>query len=241
MRKNDPVHSLCSMRMIEALRAVLSAEIRLQLQREFLHGVEVREVLILVVQQQRRHIGAVILRRHLEKLCDLRQCKTVHDIHHTHIILTNPIPHSDAVEIGYDVVCLAGIAPHREFFDLKTIFRRNFMPPPIDAIYVRSAILQGDLNLVVIIIVLHKNAVLFLMEETIVGNHTAGIPVFPNFFQLAYRLPNLVEGLLQAVGDEVFLPCGYIGGSHFHGMSHNNCRIANRAGLFSAVNGLAVL
>ena len=56
------------MRMIEALRAVLSAEIRLQLQRKFLHGVEVREVLILIVQQQRRHIGAVVLRRHLDKL-----------------------------------------------------------------------------------------------------------------------------------------------------------------------------
>ena len=55
------------MRMIEVLLAVLSAEIRLQLQRKFLHGVEVREVLILVVQQQRRHIGAVVLRRHLDR------------------------------------------------------------------------------------------------------------------------------------------------------------------------------
>ena len=52
----------------------LSAEIRLQLQRKFLHGVEVREVLILVVQQQRRHIGTV-------RCCHLREGFSFHHPH----------------------------------------------------------------------------------------------------------------------------------------------------------------
>lgn len=77
----------------------LSAEIRLQLQREFLHGVEVREVLILVVQQQRRHIGAVVLRRQLEKLCDLSQGEAVQERGNRHIVLFDPLHNRHPVQI----------------------------------------------------------------------------------------------------------------------------------------------
>lgn len=77
----------------------LSAKIRLQLQRKFLHGVEVRKVLIFVIQQKGGHIGTVIFCRHLEKLCDLSQGEAVQERGNRHIILFDPLHNRHPVQI----------------------------------------------------------------------------------------------------------------------------------------------
>ena len=145
--------------MIEVLLAVLSAEIRLQLQRAVLHGIEVREVLILIVQQQRRHIGAVILCGHLDKLRNLGQGELGQECGNTCIVLADTVVDGHPIQIGDDVVCLPGKLAYREALDFKAVIRRNLMPQPVDTLNVCMAVIERDVDFIVEIFVLHVDAI----------------------------------------------------------------------------------
>ena len=138
----------------------------LPLQREFLHGVEVREVLILVVQQQCRHIGAVVLRRHLDKLRNLCQGELGQECGDAGIVLSDTVVDCHPIQIGDDVVCLPGKLAYREALDFKAVIRRNLMPQPVDPIYVGMSVIERDVDFIVEIFVLHVDAMLFLLHHT---------------------------------------------------------------------------
>jgi len=73
-------------------RAVGANGQRSPLQREFLHGVEVGEVGVFVLQQRGEDVhGAGLLRRG-DKLRDLGQGEAAHQVHDGEVVFANAVP-----------------------------------------------------------------------------------------------------------------------------------------------------
>ena len=114
---------------------------------------------------QRRHIGAVVLRRQLEELRDLGQGELGQECGNTCIVLADTVVDSHPIQIGDDVVCLPGKLIYGEALDFKAVIRRNLMPQPVDPINIGMAVIERDVDFIVEIFVLHVDAMLFLLHH----------------------------------------------------------------------------
>lgn len=122
------------------------------------------------------------------------------------------------IQIRNDVIYLTGIGFERKMLNFKRIVWRNFMPLPFQTVYGCIAVFKEHVDAAAIIFIVYMDTVLFSIKEAEIWNGDTGITIRLYVFLWNYRLPNLLEGLLQAIVQKICLPCCNIFWRHFHRM-----------------------